>query len=175
MQHRRLLYFYEEGDFIGLEKDYFDSTTEMIIDFCIHVDRYSLSDINAVLMKNEKKLELWNDYMALQISIHSLIITSVMKEQVSYTPDIKNYEPGQVIIEENSEGEEDETFGTIAALTKMKRTATIIAKTDCTVIVATKEGYEALLAARPNAVIKLVEDMSRVIVSCNEKIVELSK
>ena len=68
--------------------------------FCIHVDRYDLADINAILMKDLKKLELWNDYMALQISIHSLIITSIMKEEVSYTPDIKNFEPGQVIIEE---------------------------------------------------------------------------
>ena len=33
MQRGRLLYFYEEGDFIGLEKDYFDQTTEMLVDF----------------------------------------------------------------------------------------------------------------------------------------------
>ena len=70
---------------------------------------------------------------------------------------------------------DSETFGAISVLTGMKRTATVKAETPCTIVVATKENYKDLLASQPDAVIKLVEDMTRVIVSNNNRIVKLTK
>ena len=68
----------------------------------------------------------------------------------------------------------DEIFGAIAALTATRRTASIIAKTDCTALVVQSDRFKNLITVRPDTVTKLVEDMARTIISCNAKIVDLS-
>jgi CRP-like cAMP-binding protein len=68
----------------------------------------------------------------------------------------------------------DEIFGAIAALTNTRRNASIIATSACDTIVVKSDSFRSLLSARPDTVQKLVNDMARTIVSCNEKILELS-
>lgn len=70
---------------------------------------------------------------------------------------------------------DSETFGAIAVLTGVKRTATVKAEMLCTIVVAEKENNKGLLASQTNAVLKLIEDMPRVIVSTNNRAVKLTK
>ena len=113
-------------------------------------------------------------------------------------PDIKNFAHGDIIIEEDTKGEEvftmlsgkaevyvrdtkvgeisdSETFGAISVLTGMPRTATVKANGSCTVVTTKGESYMKLIMAEPERVKKLVEDIARLIVSTNDKVVELSK
>ena len=103
-----------------------------------------------------------------------------------------------MIIEENTDGDEvftlmtgaakviinntevgkinkDEIFGAIAALTNTRRSASIVATSDCETIVVRSDRFRGLLAARPDTVQKLINDMARTIVSCNDRIMTLSK
>ena len=162
------------------------------------LDEYSVDILYDEIKKNPVKFELWNRYLSLQINVHGLLISSLMKAEVEYKPTVKKFGRGDVIIEENSTGTEvytmlsgvaevyvsdvmvgeihtDEIFGAIAALTGLPRTATIKAVTPCTVVVIDKESFNHLIETRPNTIFKLAEDMTRVIVSTNEKLVNMSK
>ena len=69
----------------------------------------------------------------------------------------------------------NEIFGAIAALTNTKRTANIVATSNCETIVVKNDNFWGLLAARPDTIEQLISDMARTIISCNERITELSK
>jgi len=194
----RLLFIYEEGDLIGFEKTLVPAESKLMTDFAIIVDEYDKKTVLDELAGDREKLEKWHKYLALQFNLFSLMLAHLMRDTAVYVPTIRNYEPGDVIIKENTEASEvysmldgranafvdgikvgeikpDELFGAIAALTGTTRTASVIADTFCTVIVSTRSGFKKMLESNPNTVDKLVEDMARVIVSTNTKIVEMSK
>lgn len=194
----RLLYIYEEGDLIGFEYIYMDPSARLNTDFAVIVDEYSSSDLYNAIGSDMNKLMAWNRFLSLHINLQNMIISDLIKVQVSHTPEIRNYETGDIIIEEGTRGNEvftmlsgsaevyvgnvrvgeihdSETFGAIAVLTGMERTATVKAESPCTIVVAAKESYKELLASQPNAVVKLVEDMTRVIVSTNNRVVKLTE
>jgi CRP/FNR family cyclic AMP-dependent transcriptional regulator len=120
------------------------------------------------------------------------------RQDTELLPEFRHYQKDKVIIQEDTEGDEvftllsgtakvmsnnkevgeikkDEIFGAIAALTQTKRTATIIATSDCDTLVAKSENFRSLLSTRPDIVQKLIQDMARTIISSNERIIELSK
>lgn len=193
----RLLYILEPGDLIGSEYIYMDSEARLKTDFAVIVDEYLYDDVYDVICGDRKMLSSWNRFLSLHINIQNIIISELSKSQVQYVPTIRNYEEGEVIIQEGTKGDEvftllsgsadvfvgdvqvgevrdGESFGAIAVLTGVPRTATVKASGACTIIAAAEDSYKAQLASNPNAVIKLVEDMTRVIVSTNEKVIALS-
>ena len=128
----------------------------------------------------------------------SIIDISFYAKEEEFNPEFRHYDDGDVIIEEGSEGDEvftlmsgttkvvsnnvevgeinkNEIFGAIAALTNTKRTASIVATSNCETIVVKNDNFRGLLAARPDTIEQLISDMARTIISCNERITVLSK
>jgi CRP/FNR family transcriptional regulator, cyclic AMP receptor protein len=68
-----------------------------------------------------------------------------------------------------------EIFGALAAINYPERSASVLASMFCVVAVFPKEQFLRLLQSHPRTVLKLVEDMARVILSQNERIEELSE
>ena len=198
LKNGQTIYIYDEGDLIGLEKINGGEYSTYMADADVVLDEYSVDILYDEIKKNPVKFELWNRYLSLQINVHGLLVAALMKAEVEYKPTVKSFGRGDVIIEEGSSGTEvytmlsgvaevfvshvrvgeihtDEIFGAIAALTGLPRTATIKAVTPCTVVVIDKESFNHLIETRPNTIFKLAEDMTRVIVSTNEKLVNMSK
>ena len=119
-------------------------------------------------------------------------------DNATVSPEFRVYKQGDVIIEEDTEGDEvftllsgtakvmikdivvgqinrDEIFGVIAALTNTKRTASVIATSDCETVVIKSENFRDLLNTRPDTVYKLIHDMARTIVSSNNMVMDLSQ
>lgn len=198
IKNGQTIYIYDEGDLIGLEKINGGEYSAYLAETNVVLDEYSVETLYDEIKKNPVKFELWNRYLSLQFNVHGLLVSSLMKAEVEYKPTVKNFGRGDIIIEENSKGTEvytmlsgvaevfvsdvsvgeihtDEIFGAIAALTGLPRTATIKAVTPCTVVAIDKESFNYLIETRPNTIFKLAEDMTRVIVSTNEKLVNMSK
>ena len=198
LKNGQTIYIYDEGDLIGLEKINGGEYSAYVADADVLLDEFSVDIFYEEIKKSPVKFELWNRYLSLQINVHGLLISALMKAEVEYRPRVKSFGRGDVIIEEGSKGTEvytmlsgvaevfvdhvmvgeihtDEIFGAIAALTGLPRTATIKAVTPCTVVVIDKESFNHLIETRPNTIFKLAEDMTRVIVSTNEKLVNMTK
>lgn len=193
----KLLLNYEEGDLFAVDGLLNPKQTRYDHEFAITVDEYDGETFLNSVLADKDKFFAWYRYTACLSQSFQLILCHFSPQDVSFRPEYRMYNAGDVIIEENTEGDEvftllagsaqvivdnttvgeinnDEIFGAIAALTNTKRTASIVATDDCETIVVKSDSFRSLLTARPDTVTKLVNDMARTIVSCNEKIMELS-
>lgn len=194
----RLIVVHEPGDLIGADGLLQSKITSYENDFAVTVDEYDGQEILDAVCKNHTTTLAWNRYLSCLSQSYQLLICHFSHQDTAFSPEFRHYNEGDIIIEANTEGDEvftlmsgtarvmhneteigqikkDEIFGAIAALTNTKRTASIIATSACDTIVVKSENFRGLLAARPDTVQKLINDMARTIVSCNEKIIELSK
>lgn len=194
----QVVVIYEEGDLIGADGLLQEKATAFENDFAVIVDEYDGQQFLESILKDNTKFTLWNQYLSCLSQSYQLLMNHFSKQEAEFSPEFRHYKKGDVIIEENTQGDEvytllsgstrvvsnnievgevnkDEIFGAIAALTNTNRSASIIATTDCETLVVKSDSFRSLLAARPDTVQKLINDMARTIVSCNERITELSK
>lgn len=189
---------YEEGDLIGLDGLQQKKITEYENEFAVTVDEYDGQQFLDGIFSDKNRFLILNQFLSCLNQSFQLMMCHQSKQDVEFNPEYRYYNKGDVIIEENTEGDEvftllagttqvrvdntvvgeigsDEIFGAIAALTNTKRNASIVATSDCETIVVKSESFRSLLVARPDTIQKLIHDMARTIVSSNEKILELTK
>lgn len=188
---------HEPGDLVGLQVFLNNKDSTIATDFAVVVDEYSLDDFLYHIASSKSRLRKWHTYLAKMQQAQQFIICDLMKDEVVFQPEIRQYEPGQKIIHQGETDDvvytlisgsasvkvgdtqvgeviPDEIFGAIAALTGTERTADVVADEECMVMAVPADRFQDLLSTRPETVTKLIEDMARNIVSSNEQIVSLS-
>ena len=194
----QIIVFYEKGDLVNADALSYPKLTAYDNHFAVTVDEYDGQEFLDHISNDKSRLQSWNKYLSCLSQSYQLLMAYFSRQDTDYLPETRQYKKDEVIIKEGTEGDEvftllngtakvisnneevgeiheDEIFGAIAALTHTKRTATIIATSDCDTLVAKSENFRSILDTRPDIVQKLIQDMARTIVSSNEKIVELSK
>lgn len=195
---RQLIVIHEKQDLVNLDALAHPKPTSYETDFSATVDEYDGTALMASLHEEPERLSAWNRYLACLSQSYQILMSHFSRQDTSYLPEFRQYKSGDVIIEEDTEGDEvftlltgaakvmskgkevgiikrDEIFGAIAALTNTTRNATIIATSDCDTLVAKSANFESILTTRPDVVHKLIQDMARTIVTSNQKIIELSR
>jgi len=194
----QLIVNYEEGDLIGLDGVLQPKTTNFENDFAVTVDEYDGQQLMNEIYNDKNKFLICNQFLSCMNQSYQLLMCHFSQQDITFRPEFRYYDKGDVIIEEGTEGDEvftllagsakvkvnntdvgeinkDEIFGAIAALTNTRRNASVIATSNCETIVVRSDRFRGLLAARPDTVQKLINDMARTIVSCNDRIMVLSK
>ena len=189
---------YEPGDLVGADALLQHKPTKIMTDFAITVDEYDGLQLLEYIRRDDTRHQAWTQYLMNLIQSYQLLMCHHKKQDAQFHPEIRHYDKGETIIQQGSKDNEvftlmsgsalvyvgdiqvgeikrDEVFGAIAALTDTPRTATVKAESQCSVLVVPRMHFKDLLASRPDTLEKLVEDMARTIVSCNEKIVQLSE
>lgn len=193
----RLIMSYEEGDVVGADAIWHSKPSEYRSDFAVVVDVYDIQALASHILGDKQRSASWMRYLSCMGQAYHMLMSHFNRQETSFHPELRDYAEGDVLIREGDTDSEvftllsgsaiarigdtvvgdintDEIFGAIAALTGTPRTATIVATSDCTALVVQADRFRNLIAVRPDTVTKLVEDMARTIVSCNEKIVDLS-
>jgi len=194
----QLIVIHEQGDLVNADALSHSKVTAYDTDFPTTVDEYDGQQFIDAIAADKTKFQIWNQYLTCLSQSYQLLMCHFSRQDTDYLPEFREYKKGDIIIKEGDEGVEvftllkgtvkvmsnnkevgvikkDEIFGAIAALTHTKRTATIIATSDCNTFVAKSENFRSILGTRPDIVQKLIQDMARMIVSSNERIIELSK
>ena len=195
---RQVIVIYEEGDLMGADGLLQPKSTRYENDFAVKVAEYDGQQFIDEIFNDKDKFLIWNQFLSCLSQSYQLLMCHFSQQDTRFSPEFRHFDKGDVIIEENTEGDEvftlvsgsakvmfnntevgeinkDEIFGAIAALTNTKRNASIIATDHCDTLVVKSDSFRGLLAARPDTVQKLINDMARTIVSCNERIIELSQ
>jgi len=193
----RMIMNYEEGDLAGVDALWHEKSSIYRADFAIVVDVYDKQEMMQHILSDRDRSASWNRYMTCLSHSYHILTSHFNRQETAFHPQLRDYAEGDVIIREGDTDTEvftllsgsakavigdtvvgeintDEIFGAIAALTGTRRTASVIAKTDCTALVVQSDRFRNLITVRPDTVTKLVEDMARTIISCNTKIVDLS-
>lgn len=194
----QLIVIYEKGDLVNADALSHPKETDYDTDFPAMVDEYDGQEFMDAIAKDAAKFQIWNQYQSCLSQSYQLLMCHFSRQDTEYLPEVRRYNKDDVIIQEDTEGDEvftlmngtvkvmknneevgeikkDEIFGAIAALTHTKRTATVIATSDCDTLVSDSDNFRSIVSTRPDIVQKLINDMARTIISSNEKIIELSK
>lgn len=185
---------YEPGDLVGVASLLSNCKTIITTDFSVAVDEYNVEELMAYIRSDSSRFDAWNRYLLSFIQSYKILMCHHMAQEIQFHPEVRHYDEGEIIIEEESndndvytlmsgkamvyvkgalvgEVKRDELFGAIAALTNTPRTATVIAESKCSVLIVPSTSFKELLKSRPDTVAKLIEDMARSIISSNKKIV----
>ena len=194
--NRSTIFYYDQGDIIGLDHQLMPlETCRIWSELSVVVDEISIEQLLEQLASDWPLFQQWNRLLAVQMRLYLLCLASLAKTNGHHDRDVQHVAAGQTIIEQGTpaqhvytliDGQADvlidggrvgeilpgETFGAIAALTGATRSATVRAARDCIVMAMRSEDMRHLIESRPNAAIKLIQDMARVIADLNAQVVQ---
>ena len=185
--NQRTLFYFQEGDLIGFERELDVFTPHIVSDFATILDRYPVEDFLKSVHRSTAIATLWQEFLGRYIAALYVVARSLFKDAEPILPEVRSYPEGSVIIEQGTTGDEiftmadglgsitkdgtqfgsissDEIFGLYGSLTNTPRIASVIAETDCLVLVMKKKSYLELLLTRPKVLDAVLLDMAHVVV-----------
>jgi hypothetical protein len=155
---------------------------------------YPALDFMQRVFDDSKAIRLWTRLLVTYSGMMVRITAVNASGEVSATPGFEEYEPGDVIIRQGDRADyvfnmtegvaevvvdgvavgrigDGEIFGAMAALTQTDRSATVRAKTACSVVKVPKEQFTELIRSNPATIHGLLVDMANSIVNLNEQLV----
>lgn len=193
-----LLFIFNDGDLLGLDNLLALDDIRLQTTFAVPVMEFSKRMFFQAIEVNRDLQALWARYLGLQMELLTIMTAHVMKGEFDPGTVVKTYREGEVIIQQGDTstdvftlvdggaivkyndvhvGEigQNEIFGALSALGGVQRTASVIAATTCTVVVMPKTHFIEFFKSRPNAVLKMVEDMAVSIVKLNQRVAKFEK
>ncbi len=148
------------------------------------------------VFEDANAVKLWTRLLVTYAGLMLRITAANIQHETDATPGFEVYEPGEIIIRQGDRADfvfnmsagvaevivddvpvgrigEGEIFGAMAALTQADRSATVRAKTTCSVVKVPKEQFTELIKRNPATIHSLLIDMANSIVNLNEQLVGL--
>lgn len=145
---------------------------------------------------DQSATRLWTRMLITYAGLNLRVAAAFVPESAGATPGFEIYQPGGVIIRQGERADyvfhmsagtaevlvddvvvgrigPGEIFGAMAALTHADRSATVRAKTDCSVVKVPKEQFTELIKRNPATIHSLLVDMANAIGNLNQQLVSL--
>lgn len=196
---QRTVYVLDEGDMllpditgtsVDIARVYYGSDTGA------RVASYPALEFMRRVFDSSDAVKLWTRLLVTYSGLVMRVAAARTEQDCGSSPGFEKFEPDEVIIREGeradyvynlSDGVAEATvdgvlvgrinageiFGAMAALTQADRSATIKAKTRCSVVKVPKEQFTDLIRTNPATIHSLLIDMANSIVNLNERLVSL--
>ncbi|PIR22695.1 MAG: hypothetical protein COV44_06660 [Deltaproteobacteria bacterium CG11_big_fil_rev_8_21_14_0_20_45_16] len=197
-QNKQIFYILEEGDvFCPVLHLNFPGVT-LVMDLACEFEIFPWEAVWSQALASPESLDLWLKAQSHFSAIWANCLSSVLHHGAEANTEIRDCPAGQNIIEQGTRADEvyfmiegeadvvvngitvgkvkkDEIFGSLAALTGAPRTASVVAKEQCLVMMTKSVDFLTLVKTRPMTVTTLVQDMARIIGDLNLRVVDLSQ
>lgn len=193
----KILFYFEPGDLIGAEHLLTKAPAQIVTDFAVVADEYDGSQFLTTVCSAPDLQRRWSEYLVLQSSLLLSLTRSLLRPPPAGSPDIRTFMPGEVIVTEGTPSDEvlalvegeatassqgtsvgrieaGEIFGVLSALTETPRTATVVATTDCLVMMLPRENFLHIIESKPATVLKMIQEMGHAVMAANEPALSLS-
>lgn len=197
--HSKIVYTLEEGDIllpdIAGSADH-ESTVYYRSLAGARLHSYPALEFMRRVFNEPAAMRLWSRLLVTYSGLMLRITAAHAPEEAPATPGFEDYAPGEIIIRQGERADyvfnmssgvaevlvddvtvgrigEGEIFGAMAALTHADRSATVRAKTACSVVKVPKEQFTELIKSNPATIHSLLVDMANSIVNLNEQLVGL--
>ena len=157
---------------------------------------YSALEFLQRVFNEPAAIRLWTRLLITYSGLMLRITAANLQEEKPATPGFEIYAPGDIIIRQGDRADfvynmssgvaevlvddinvgrigDGEIFGAMAVLTHADRSATVRAKTTCSVVKVPKEQFTELIKSNPATIHGLLIDMANSIVNLNEQLVGL--
>lgn len=188
----------EDGDMIVPHSEAMFSLAEVYYTpkYEVAIESIDEAQLAEAFDKEPKVCQLWLNITSIHTLLLQQIVGSLSIKEERANPGFKRYSAGQEIIKEGdvadyvysvNEGtavavhngvevgaiHENEIFGAIAVLTGQNRTASVVAKTQCTVLMVHKDEFTKMAQSHPKLFLNILKSLSNKIVALNSKVSEL--
>ncbi|RMF15820.1 MAG: hypothetical protein D6758_09145 [Gammaproteobacteria bacterium] len=194
----RVGYIHQAGDIFGFEGIHAANEMSYQAEEPVSLMCYETEPFYAWVAADPTRARLWNDYLTAVCALFGHAYTDTIKDQHRPQAGFIRFRAGDTIVRQNDpiehvytmmrgsarvlvdgvevgEVRDGEVFGAIAAINQSPRTATIVAREDCTVMAVPEEQFVALLQAHPDTAMQVMQGMARIINDLNRKLAETQK
>ncbi len=192
------IFVFESGDILGVAENSGVKAGRARTEFAVKAFEYSAAEFLSAIQADSEASALWADFLRCHYSAMTWFVILLMQGEKAFTPHVRSFEEGAVIIEQGSTGtdvftlldggsanvmvdgvkvgeiRENQLFGVFAALTGSRRTATVTAASSCLAVAVSKEEFLDLIKHMPDLALKALTDMSHAITDLNSRIVKLA-
>ncbi|WP_196160031.1 Crp/Fnr family transcriptional regulator [Reinekea sp. G2M2-21] len=188
-ENRVCLYF-EAGDLIGLTQCYQLPSLRVSIEDNAEVEQYEADTLLRYVNETKERQAIWTSYLVTQMTLFQDAFGRNQLNVSQPHTGFLNFAEGQTIITQGDDAkevftiltgsadvfvddicvgkvEQDEIFGAMAVFTGEKRSATVKATSNCTVLAVPKEEFITLIQSHPQTTMTLIENMARKITAMN--------
>ena len=186
---------FDAGDLVGLTHAFDLPSPSLISDEFVEMKAIDRNSFLRHVYSNKRRQHYWSHFLVCQNSLLMNQMTRLSRSDKRPTAGFQNFQPGEIMIKEGDEAEhvytiisgksdvfaesvkvgeigEDEVFGAMAVFTGEKRSATVQARTPCTIMAVPKDEFVHLIEAQPKAAVNLIENLARRIVALNQQVIE---
>jgi CRP-like cAMP-binding protein len=189
------LFIFEKGDIIlhPSTEDVEETGLYYTVKSEVTVKSIMISDLCNAIAGHQKEMSLFISLLSLSQLQTNQMIGVLTKKEERANPGFGRYRAGMAIINEGDDADyvysisegtavavhnevevgvisKDEIFGAIAVLTGQKRTASVIAKTDCTVLMVHKDEFSQMVHSHPQLFLNILTSLSEKIIQLNKKV-----
>lgn len=189
---------FDEGDLVGFTRAFNLPCPTLRADEFVELQLIDRDAFLRHVYSDKRRQHYWSHFLVCQNSILMNHMAHISKELKQTIAGFQNYQPGDIIIKEGDDavdvytiingcadvfadgvkvGEigEDEVFGAMAVFTGEKRSATVIARSVCTIMAVPQNEFVNLIEAQPKAAVNLIENLARRITAMNQQLIEQQK
>jgi hypothetical protein len=189
---------FDEGDLVGLYRAFDLPSPTLRADEFVEIKVIDRDSFLRHVYSDKRRQHYWSHFLMCQNSILLNRIAQLSKDQAQTIAGFQNCLAGDVIIKEGDEAEhvytiisgeadvfadgvkvgeigEDEVFGAMAVFTGERRSATVQARTPCTIMAVPQHQFINLIEAQPQAAVNLIENLARRITAMNQQLVDQQK
>jgi len=189
------LFIFEGGDIIlpYSPEEYEEVCLYYSVKSDVEISCISLDNLFTIMSKQSSLISLWFSINTLnQLQLIQMIGVLTRKEERA-NPGFGRFKAGMEIIKEGDAADyvysinegtavaihngvevgqinQDEIFGAIAVLTHQKRTASVVAKTNCTVLMVHKDEFSKMVHSHPKLFLNILSSLADKIISLNAKV-----
>ena len=180
-----------------IKNDEANSDLNYSIKFSLHVQVFTPHQLSEVLEGRADLVQLWIEINSLQQFLCNQTIAVLSPVEERSSPKFECINAGETIIHEDADADyvftlmegaaivihndvqvgsvkKDEIFGAMAVLLNQKRTATVMAETDCMVLKVHRDEFSKMILSRPGLFLSLLENLSSKVKNMNIKVSELT-
>lgn len=186
---------FDEGDIVGISASFDMPTPILRADEYVELIPIDRDRLLRHIYSDKRRQHYWSHLLVCQNSLLLDFLSDMVKDQVRPTAGFQNISAGEVIIAQGDPAEhvytiisgeadvfvddvkvgeigEEEVFGAMAVFTKEARSATVTARTPCTIMAVPQEDFILLIEAQPQAAVNLIENLARRITALNQQLIE---
>lgn len=196
-QNRRL-FMWDEGDLVLPDAAGDKDAITWFAESAVLLAGYDTIELVRAILANDDTARTWTRVLMIQQGLMVRILAARVEEEPHTTPGFAYYQPGDTIIKQGDPADyvfslfegaadvlvdnvvvgqvgEGEVLGAMALLTHSRRSATIRAKTRCSVVKVPKDQFKTLIRTNPTMIHGLLTDMARQVKRLNQQVVELTE
>ncbi len=186
---------FDEGDLIGIHQSFDMPTPILRTDEYVELIPISRDRFLRHVYSDKRRQHYWSHLLVCLNAMMLNYLADLYKDQVRPTAGFQNMQPGDVIIQQGDPAEhvytiisgeadvfvdgmkvgdigEEEVFGAMAVFTGEPRSATVVARTPCSIMAVPQKDFVLLIEAQPKAAVNLIENLARRISILNQQLID---